>query len=45
MWILLPGGGGGCSEYECNNGQCIDNDEVCDGREDCNDGEDERDCK
>ena len=36
----------GCSngEYTCNNGKCIPKDYVCDGEDDCNNGEDEKGC-
>lgn len=28
-------------ETKCNNGQCISEEKLCDGRTDCNDGSDE----
>ena len=39
---------GGCrpDEWTCDNGDCIDEDRVCDFREDCRDGSDEeQNCK
>ena len=36
----------GCDffQYQCNNGQCVDDDDECDGFDDCFDGSDEDDC-
>ena len=35
-----------CQYYEmrCDNGNCVDERRACDGRDDCGDGSDERDC-
>ena len=32
-------------EFSCSDGTCISKDYVCDGENDCNSGEDERDCR
>lgn len=34
----------GCDEYTCKNGKCIPQSYVCDGENDCNNGEDEKGC-
>ena len=31
-------------EFECDNGYCVDDDDVCDGNDDCRDGSDEENC-
>lgn len=31
-------------EFQCDNGQCVPSDQVCDIQTDCQDGSDERDC-
>ena len=32
------------NDYECDSGECIDDDRVCDGTEDCSNGSDEDNC-
>ena len=33
-----------CAEFTCNDGECIYNGWLCDGDNDCSDGEDEANC-
>ena len=33
-----------CEEFTCNDGECIYNRWLCDGDNDCSDGEDEANC-
>ena len=43
-WFLSLTGACKSHEFECTNGNCIDNRVVCDANDDCGDGSDESEC-
>ena len=43
-WVKFPDSFNSSSEYQCHTGLCIDRKYLCDGDEDCVDGDDELNC-